>query len=847
MPLDYLLAEKPGILYAVFTWAILLILFFMAHRLYRHKPGKFEFDVDYTHYEDINFSRYGVVGPEIQKMVFFIAILVFIFCFAWFFSLFFTISIRLLPLYLHSILETFSIVVASMFFGIVWHTYEMKKTANMLILTCAFFISALIDIAHMLSYDGMPEFITASEPEKAINFWLTARFVVAIGFLAVAVKDWSIFLGSWPKRYFFVASVATVALVYWLGLYHQDLWPIMYVHGKGLTHTKIFLEYVIIAILLGAAFLYYKKIIKTSSYESAGFFMAIVTMILSEMCFTSYARVDDLFSLLGHLYKVLAYYFIYRASFVSRVQWPFWKIRKEIISRKKSEQEATKERDFTNAVFDTAASAIVIFDTKGNIKRFNKTTENIIGYSFDEIKNKSFIDIFIASEERVKARFVFQDILNSDTACRYENYWLTKNGQKRLFEWSSTLMCDEAGQAEYIISIGQDITERRQTEDELGKQRARLRAIFDTMSLAIGIMDKNGYLVDCNVAAEKLLGITKENFLFYGVSKDDWVVYNQDMKILQKNEGPISKVLESSIPVFGSVVGLETKDSGIVWGIIDVIPLEEGGVLVTFNDITKLRDSECKQSEQEKLLMQQAKLAAMGEMVGAIAHQWRQPLNVISFMTMNLGLQYKFGTLNEDALTQLLLNIDSQTQKMSSIISDFLGFFKPSKSKERFFIEDTFDGILGIIGKQLSGRDISVEVRADIRKEFYGFKNELEQVILNIVVNARDAFASRPDSTHKTISVNIRHIDEQILIYIADNAGGIDEAIIKRVFEPYFTTKEDGGGTGIGLYMSRLIMQKSFNGDVSVNNIYDSNSRVGAEFILRINNLKEENQIDEPR
>lgn len=85
MPLDYLLAEKPGILYAVFTWAILLILFFMAHRLYRHKPGKFEFDVDYTHYEDINFSRYGVVGPEIQKMVFFIAVLVFIFCFAWFF------------------------------------------------------------------------------------------------------------------------------------------------------------------------------------------------------------------------------------------------------------------------------------------------------------------------------------------------------------------------------------------------------------------------------------------------------------------------------------------------------------------------------------------------------------------------------------------------------------------------------------------------------------------------------------------------------------------------------------------------------------------------------------------
>jgi C4-dicarboxylate-specific signal transduction histidine kinase len=188
----------------------------------------------------------------------------------------------------------------------------------------------------------------------------------------------------------------------------------------------------------------------------------------------------------------------------------------------------------------------------------------------------------------------------------------------------------------------------------------------------------------------------------------------------------------------------------------------------------------------------------------------------------------------------MVATIDLQAQKMSSIISDFLGFFRPHKNKEKFTIFDAFKTVIEMMDRQLSNKDIRVVLCIDEKATVFGIKNELEQVLLNIIVNAKDAFEGNKEITDKVILVYMTQRAHQISIFISDNAGGVDDTILSRIFEPYFSTKEVGKGTGIGLYMSKLIMQRSFDGDIDIKNIYEDSRTVGAEFVLTINNATKE-------
>ncbi len=708
MPQEIIFSATTQSAYLLFPWLIIAALLIMTYRLSRNASQGIEFDASHTVLDNPKISDPFVSKISMRKVAQLIFALTAVYLTAWV-SPSLHSDIEFMPLYLHTIMEIFSIIVSAMFFAIVWHTYKIKHTVNMLILACAFFAGGLIDLAHLLSYKGMPDFISPSSVEKGIIFWLFARFIIAVGIFTFVVKDWNPLLGGVSRYRFLFVTLIVSGIVYYLGIFHLDIFPHTFIDGYGLTEFKLDAEYVIMFILLVSSFLFCRKILQTNSYESIGLFTAIVIMILGELYFVSYDDACDLFGLLGHIYKVLAYYLVYQSAFVTRVRWPFWRISQEILSRKKS-------------------------------------------------------------------------------------------------------------------------------EEELNKKKERLDAIFDTMNMGIVIIDNHGVIVDCNFTAAQLLGIAKEEYLSHGIANDEFTAYRPDMSLFSKGERPVAMVLERREPVYNTVMGIEKRDGSLLWITLDAVPLEDKSVLVTFGDITKLRDTEDKQKEQEKLLMQQAKLAAMGEMVGAIAHQWRQPLNVISYTTMNLGLQHKFGSLTEESLTKMLVNIDTQTQKMSSIISDFLGFFKPHKIKEEFFIVDAFNTVLDMMERQLANKNIKIAMCVDENRRFYGFKNELEQVILNIIVNARDAFTNKKELANRRIAIDIRHKAHQINIFIRDNAGGIDKGIINRVFEPYFTTKGDGEGTGIGLYMSKLIMQRSFDGDVVALNIEENGLVVGAEFELTINN-----------
>lgn len=226
----------------------------------------------------------------------------------------------------HLPVETLSIVISTLVFGVAWNAYSKERAGNIILLACAFLAVALIDFAHMLSFAGMPVWVTPSDPEKAINFWLSARLIFAVALLAVALRPWRPLASPQTRYGLLFAAVGVSALVYWIGLFHQADLPRTFIAGKGLTLFKIAAEYFIIAILSVAAVMFWRQSRRGKPVEAAGLFNAVVITILSELCFTLYSDVTDIFNLLGHVYKIVAYILLYRTVFVGSVQEPFRRV-----------------------------------------------------------------------------------------------------------------------------------------------------------------------------------------------------------------------------------------------------------------------------------------------------------------------------------------------------------------------------------------------------------------------------------------------------------------------------------------------------------------------------------------
>ena len=218
------------------------------------------------------------------------------------------------------------------------------------------------------------------------------------------------------------------------------------------------------------------------------------------------------------------------------------------------------------------------------------------------------------------------------------------------------------------------------------------------------------------------------------------------------------------------------------------------------------------QKQKQKQLLQQGKLAQMGDMISMIAHQWRQPLNAISATGINISLLSSMGMLEDKKVQESSEFIQNQCQNMSSTIDTFMNFVKPSQEEKEFTLEHSIDTVIDMMGTQLINHDIKVNILKNTTTTLLGHEDLLEQVIINILSNAKDAFEERDGEKHINITIDKR--DSIAIIEIEDNAGGMEESVSERIFDPYYTTKEQGKGTGIGLYMSLDIMKKSFAGDI---------------------------------
>jgi len=236
------------------------------------------------------------------------------------------------------------------------------------------------------------------------------------------------------------------------------------------------------------------------------------------------------------------------------------------------------------------------------------------------------------------------------------------------------------------------------------------------------------------------------------------------------------------------------------------------------------------EEEKEELIANQNKLASMGEMIGNIAHQWRQPLTQLSSILINIELHQDKDKLTKKKLSEKIQEANEQISYMSNTIDDFRNFFSSGKIKSKYYVTEAIELVKHLMNASLDKNNITLTIEIKDNFVLYGHSNEMTQAIVNIINNAKDALIERKTKNPLlTITAFSKH--DTNLIVIEDNAGGIDIEPIEKIFEPYFSTKHASIGTGIGLYMSKTIIEKNNNGKLEV-----SNSNSGAVFRIIIYN-----------
>ena len=382
--------------------------------------------------------------------------------------------------------------------------------------------------------------------------------------------------------------------------------------------------------------------------------------------------------------------------------------------------------------------------------------------------------------------------------------------------------------------------------DEINRMLERLESSHKILKIAaitfetqngITITDKNQKILLVNKAFTKITGYKSEEVV--GLTPKILQSGLHDQEFYQKMRESLEKKF-----IWIGEINNKHKDGSILNEQLTIQTILDDNkevlyYVASFLDITLQKEMESKLKEKEILLIQKSKMAAMGEMIENIAHQWRQPLSLISTVSSTLHLKKDLDmAISKDEECEQLNRIGDTVNYLSQTIDDFRSFFKEKKLKKNFLLEDCYKKVLNLMNSNFEATNI--EVIENIENiEVETFENELIQVIMNILTNAKDVLISK-DNEKKLIFIEIYKKNDKSIFSIKDNAGGIPKEIIGKIFEPYFTTKGDEG-TGIGLHMSKEIIEKHMHGELRVENStfdYKGKEYKGANFLIILPLLK---------
>ncbi len=559
---------------------------------------------------------------------------------------------------------------------------------------------------------------------------------------------------------------------------------------------------------------------------------------------------------------------------------------RDITLRLQADKKIRESEEKFRAISESAIDSIFIKDINLKYINVNPAMERLFGLPSSKLIGKTDIELF--GEETGNYLIEKDKKVIEGEILIYEHEKAVR-GKLYSFHTIKVPLKNSEGKIIGLCGISRDITERKQAENiqkalynisnalnTTGKMqyfynkiREYLGNVIDTTNFYVALYDKDNDLISFDYYIDEFVK-DKDTIVYRKLGKGltDYVI--RTVKPLLATEKVLEKLVHSGeVEMIGAPskiwIGIPLKIENKVIGVIAVQSYDNPNLysekdidILTFvsEEITlaikhKQADENIQKAheelkelhenlqkkvdrnvvelrEKDHILIQQSRQAAMGEMIGNIAHQWRQPLQAIAGIIQNYEDAFEDGTLDMDYIekhTDLIMDI---LTNMSRTIDDFRYFFKPNKLKKNFNIKNIILKTIAFLESSFKFNNIDVSFDLEDNCIIEGFPNEYSQVLLVILSNAKDELVERKIKDKK-ISIVLKRIEDKFVLKISDNAGGITKEVLPKVFDPYFTTKEQGKGTGIGLYMAKMIIEKNMEGKLTARNIKD-----GVEFRIEV-------------
>jgi PAS domain S-box-containing protein len=463
------------------------------------------------------------------------------------------------------------------------------------------------------------------------------------------------------------------------------------------------------------------------------------------------------------------------------------------------------------------------WDIKNNCVYFSPKWKEMLGYRDDEIVNEFFEwqDRVHPSDLQRALDDIKQSHENKDIPYKNIHRLRHKDGHWVWILDRGQTYFDSDGNAVRMVGFHTDITELKELEVQLKESKKLFDMFMNNVPYVVVIKDEDHKIIYEN----KISKIYHKNKTVIGKGARE----NLGAELGEKIDKISTKA--QKLGKAEDVVEYVFDDQTLVFrALAFAIPQENGKVYVgmIYIDITTQKNLADELAQQKELMIAQSQHAAMGEMISMIAHQWRQPISVIAMDANNILVDIELESLEVDSLKEEINNIIEQTQHLSKTIDDFRDFFKPNKDKDHVLVSDVFEESMQVIEKSLVNNNIEIiKDFSDVSKVDI-FSREMLQVFLNIIKNAKEVLVENLED-NRYIQNKIYEDDENIIVEISDNGGGINDKYIDKIFDPYFSTKDEKNGTGLGLYMSKIIIEKHIKGSIEVENRDD-----GAVFIIKI-------------
>jgi PAS domain S-box-containing protein len=696
----------------------------------------------------------------------------------------------------HTGLEFLSVLISFLVFATVWFTPARDTTAPLTVISLAILGGGVLDTLHLLSIVGMPDFVTPSSTQKSVAFWLAARACVAVGLLVGGVLQRTTPLSYMARRYLVGGVVLYVAGVTFVTLLHASSLPLFFRPDIGTTSLKLYSEILLVGVLSVTAWLFYKSADASDESYYALMFGAVAIATLGESFFAKYTAANDVQNLLGHLFKIYAYWLIFKAMFILSVRKPY----EQLAQQTKRLIAANESLRVQSLALDSAATPVMVTDIQGVVKWRNRASialkpSVLIGQS-------SLFDNFLTPDSAVAIQM--QSRLRVGEVWRGRVRIMTDHDHEVYLDRVVTPVRNDDGYVEGFVSVSENVTSQVVAQET---HRRALQTALDGYFLS----DANGKILEVNDAYIQMSGYTESELLTMSVHD---LLPESDRDIVDTN---LRNLIAQGNGRFKSRHRRKDGEELIV-NVSVSYDRSTQRHYAFIHDCTEQDHQKNVQESLERQLQHAQKMHAFGLMTSGISHDFNNILSsILGYSSLAIT---RFAQDKESKLHAYLREIVSASERARDLIVKMQTYTR-TQSEDHVAAVSPADVVREVEAMLRPSMPASIQLRSTIESEQRVRMNsgDLHQILVNLVINARDAITSQGRVTIRVQEASLHDelcaITQQrlsgrfLMLEVVDNGSGIPQENRNRLFDPFFTTKDVGKGSGLGLSMVQGLLRKA--------------------------------------